>query len=107
MVKDASDRMDQTNRELQAQLNDYRIRLAEAEATIRELRGHHKAESNDKLRSLEHALEEAKEEGTKRVAETSQFQQMKKLMQSQSNKIRELRRRLQQYEPDTGKEEDD
>jgi hypothetical protein len=64
-------------------------------------------DSADKIRSLERALHEASEEGSKRVSETSQFQQMKKMMQSQSNKLRDLRRRLQQYEPDLGKEEDD
>ena len=107
MVKDASERVDQTNRELQAQLNDYRIRLAEAEITIREMKGQKEVEFNERVRNLERALEQAKDEGNKRVNETSQFQQMKKLMQSQSNKLRELRRRLQEYEPDNGKEEDD
>jgi hypothetical protein len=51
-------------------------------------------------------LDEAKEENNKRIAETTQFQQMKKLMQSQSVKIRDLRLRLQKYEPDNAKEED-
>jgi leucine zipper transcription factor-like protein 1 len=51
---------------------------------------------------LEKQLEEAKEENNKRVSETAQFQQMRKMMQSQSNKIRDLRRRLERYEPDAG-----
>ena len=59
-----------------------------------------------RVRELEHALAEAQEEGEKRVSETSQFQQMRKLMQSQSTKIRDLRRRLERYEPDCVKEDD-
>ena len=37
----------------------------------------------------------------------SQFQQMRKLMQSQSMKIRDLCRRLEKYEPNCVKEDDD
>ncbi len=58
-------------------------------------------------RDLERALEEAKEENAKRISDTTQFQQMRKLMQSQSAKIRDLRKRLQKYEPDAVKEDDD
>lgn len=58
-------------------------------------------------RDLERALEEAKEENAKRISDTTQFQQMRKLMQSQSVKIRDLRKRLQKYEPDSVKEDDD
>jgi hypothetical protein len=58
-------------------------------------------------RDLERALEEAKEENAKRISDTTQFQQMRKLMQSQSAKIRDLRKRLQKYEPDSVKEDDD
>ena len=57
-------------------------------------------------RELERALEEAKEENQKRVAETSQFQTMRKMMQSQAAKIRDLRQRLNKYEPDACKEDD-
>lgn len=58
------------------------------------------AEINSKLSRLEEELEVANEENTKRVSETTQFQQMKKMMQSQSAKIRDLRRRLAKYEPE-------
>ena len=36
-------------------------------------------------------LEEAREEANRKVQDTSQFRQMKSLMQSQSSKIRDLR----------------
>ena len=45
------------------------------------------------------ALAEAKEENEKRVRDTNQFKQMQRIMQ-QAADIRELRRRLQAYEPD-------
>jgi predicted transcriptional regulator len=61
----------------------------------------------EKMRKLERQLEEAREENNKRVSDTAQFQQMKKMMQTQSSKIRELRRRLERYEPDSIKEDDD
>jgi hypothetical protein len=41
------------------------------------------------------------------VAETSQFVQMRKIMQTQSGTIRDLRRRLEKYEPDSVKEDDE
>jgi hypothetical protein len=43
----------------------------------------------------------------RRVAETSQFVQMRKIMQTQSGTIRDLRRRLEKYEPDSVKEDND
>lgn len=110
MIRDESDRVDQTNRELQTQLNETIVRLAEAEKTIRQLGGDTRKfdlESDAKLKNMVQALEDAKEEANKKVSDSTQFIQMKKLMQSQSMKLRELRRRLQQYEPDNGKEEDD
>ena len=108
-MRDESGRVEQSNRELQLQLNDTRNRLAESERTIRELNNNKRSEngSTDRVRTLESQLEEAKEDGNKRVSETSQFQQMKKLMQTQSSKIRDLKRRLERYEPDNTKEEDD
>ena len=85
-------------RRLKSAENDYR-NFAESKE-VENLRG--KASS----RELERALEEAKEENTKRVAETAQFQTMRKMMQSQAAKIRDLRQRLQKYEPDACKEDD-
>lgn len=62
--------------------------------------------SQEQIHGLERQLAETKEAAEKRVAETTQFQQMKRMMQSQSATIRDLRRRLQRYEPDSVKEDD-
>ena len=53
------------------------------------------------------ALEKTQEENEKRVASTSQFQQMKKIMQSQAKKIAKMRKKLEKYEPDVVDEEED
>jgi len=47
-----------------------------------------------------------KEEANRKVAETTQYQQMRRMMQSQAQTIKDLRRRLQKYGPDACKEED-
>ena len=62
---------------------------------------------NQKIKKLENDLRNSEEENNRRISDTSQFKQMKQLMQSQSGKIRELRRRLERYEPDNMKEDDD
>ncbi len=54
---------------------------------------------------LERALADAKEENEKRVMDTAQFQQMRKVMQSQAKHIRDLKARLNRYEPDDTAEE--
>ncbi len=95
-----------TNARLQAEVSSLRERLLRAEKNSRSL-AESKYSEDVHSKELERALEEAKEENSKRVAETSQFQQMRKMMQAQSSKIRELRKRLQKYEPDACKEEDD
>jgi len=58
-----------------------------------------------RIRVLEVELREAREEAERRVSDTVQFQQMKKLMQSQSQNIADLRRRLLRWEPDDAKGE--
>ena len=63
-------------------------------------------ELEEKMERLQVSLDEAKDENNKRVSETTQFQQMKKLMQTQSDKIKQLRVRLSKYEPDDCKEDD-
>jgi hypothetical protein len=59
------------------------------------------------VRQLERAVEDAKEEGSRRVSESPQFRQMQTLMRNQSSKMRDLRTRLSQYEPENVKEQDD
>jgi hypothetical protein len=60
-----------------------------------------------RIRELQDDLNEAKEDGNKRISDAPQFKQMKQIMQKQSTTIRDLRIRLQRYEPDACKEEDD
>lgn len=108
-LKDESERVDQANRELKSQLDSMRRQLFDAERKLREFDGESKAGDillNNRIKSLESQLVDAREENNKRVSDTIQFQQMKKLMQNQSSKIRDLRIRLNQYEPDNSKEDD-
>jgi len=108
--RDESQRLEDAKARLQAEVSSLRDRLKRAERSFQDL-----AESKtqdeylekEKERELQRALDEAKEENTKRVSDTTQFQQMRKLMQSQAAKIRDLRRRLEKYEPDAVKEDDD
>lgn len=55
---------------------------------------------NRKLDDMASQLDIATEENAKRVGETAQFQQMRKLMQAQATKLKDLRKRLQKYEPE-------
>lgn len=107
-MREESQRLEDTNNRLQAEVNLLKHKLAMSERSNAESK-RDDASERATLRRLEQALEEAKEENSKRVSETSQFQQMRKLMQSQSTKIRDLRKRLEKYEPnrDDEEEEDD
>lgn len=105
-MREESVRLEDTNNRLQAEVNLLKHKLGMAERQEAEGKRREDHEDKAQLRELEAALEEAKEENTKRIAETSQFQQMRKLMQSQNTKIRDLRRRLDRYEPDASKDDD-
>jgi predicted RNase H-like nuclease (RuvC/YqgF family) len=113
MRRDETDKLDQVNKKLQdenARLKQHIDMMGremrfkdDSKAVALERADQHAA---SQVRSLEDQLAEAKEEGTKRVSETTQFQQMRKMMQTQSGQIRDLRRRLQKYEPDDCKMDD-
>jgi DNA anti-recombination protein RmuC len=108
-MRDEQGRLEDTNARLQAEVNSLRQRLVQTDRSLQnaaESKSQGDSSSRAQLRDLERSLEEAKEENNKRVNETSQFQQMRKLMQSQSAKIRDLRRRLERYEPDSVKADD-
>lgn len=108
-MREQTNRLEETNARLQAEVNSLRQRLGQADYTLQTVaESKHTDDEADRLamRDLTRSLEEAKEENNKRIAETSQFQQMRKLMQSQSAKIRDLRKRLERYEPDSVKEDD-
>lgn len=130
-VREEAGRLEESNKQLQARFNTLQAdatKLAREKAALQnelsDLRRHLEiAERNNqdfessvkggndtlqrKIQRLEDELDEERETNQKRVAETPQFLQMKKMMQSQNEKIRELRRRLERYEPDNSKEEED
>ena len=45
--------------------------------------------------------------GIRRVSESPQFRQMQTVMRNQSTKLRDLRERLNRYEPENMKEQED
>lgn len=122
-LKDESDRLESSNKELQERMTIAQQRTSQAQNETTSLMREKKEllgqlsrlqvrldasnsassdskESEDEKRRLAEQLDIATEENAKRVGETAQFQQMKKLMQTQAGKIRDLRKRLQRYEPD-------
>lgn len=109
-MREEASRLDETNNQLRDEVAQLKQRLTMAERNNRNIS---ESKQQDELagkkqsKELERALEEAKEENAKRVSETTQFQQMRKIMQSQGAKIRDLSRRLQKYEPDAVKEDDE
>lgn len=107
-MRDETSRLEETNARLKSEVASLRQRLMNADMENRNLSESKRNDDYERnhVRDLEKALEEAKEENVKRVSETPQFQQMRKLMQSQSSKIRDLRKRLQKYEPEAVKEDD-
>ena len=112
-----SGRLEDANKILEQEVGNLKLKLELIERERREERnllseGKQSENSmnsilNDRIGSLERELEDSKIENNKRVLDTPQFRQMKTLMQNQSTKIRDLRLRLQKYEPDNMKEEDD
>ena len=92
ILKDKLDAAEELNKRLQ----DENAELVRKLAIARRAGG----ESKQSEEMLADALAEAKEENERRVRDTNQFKQMKKLMQTQAQNIKDLRRRLQQYEPD-------
>lgn len=107
--REETERLQMSNQRLQQEVDGLKRRLENAERArpVAETKLADDGANGRQLRQLEMALAEAQEENSKRVSETSQFQQMRRLMQSQSAKIRGLRSRLERYEPDVVKEEDD
>jgi len=105
------EQLEEENRRLQEDAVFYKSRLATAEKQGRSAaEGKQRDEEGDassssRVRQLEAELREAREENEKRVSDTAQFQQMKKLMQSQAQNLTDMRRRLLRYEPDDAKGE--
>eukprot|EP01041_Mallomonas_annulata_P000069 gene69-81_t len=90
--------VDSLNRRLEAQGESSSKAKAESKSD---------REATQRIIKLEEEVKRAKEEGAKRLSETTQFTQMRSLMKTQNDKIKSLRRKLARYEPDDTKEEDD
>lgn len=106
LQKDQMDRLEGAKSRLEDENSSLRSRLQKAE---RNAESKHSADSSSRstILELERQLEEAKRECTLRVSETTQFRQMQKEMRNQNIKIRDLRSKLQHYEPESLKEQDD
>jgi hypothetical protein len=96
-LKEQAEAAEELNKRLQEENADLVRRLAIAKRTG--------GEAKQSEEALEEALAEAKEENEKRVRDTNQFKQMQRIMQKQAADIRELRKRLQSYEPDEDADE--
>lgn len=96
-LKEQAEAAEELNQRLQDENKDLVRRLAIAKRTG--------GEAKQSEGALEEALADAKEENEKRVRDTNQFKQMQRIMQKQAADIRELRKRLQSYEPDDDADE--
>ena len=92
MLKEKAEAAEELNQRLQ----DENAELVRKLAIARRSAG----EGKQSEEAMADALAEAKEENDKRVRDTNQFKQMKKLMQTQASNIKDLRKRLAVYEPD-------
>lgn len=116
-LRDEQERLESNNKSLEGQLRALESSAARLGADKLELMGQierlkQKMDESDesgskeaedgasRVRKLQDDLNSALEENEKRVSETNQFQQMKRMMQTQSAKLRELRTRLAKYEPE-------
>lgn len=109
-LKTEQERLSQLNLELENQVSQLRRQLTEANRRVSSLAADAKASEEDsrlrdRVRDLDCELAEAKEENARKVADSKQFQQMRKIMQKQTLEIKRLRERLQVFEPDDCKEE--
>lgn len=57
--------------------------------------------SKHEILKLQHDLEEAEKDLTKKFNETTQYKNMKQMLTSKNEQIKDLRARLRKYEPDT------
>ena len=109
-MKEESDRLDENNAKLQLEISNLRSKMVAAEkklARLNESKHDYELQSKAELEELQEKLEESKEENAKRVADTAQFRSMRRIMDSQTSKIKELRMQLAKYEPDSTAADDD
>ena len=93
--REETERLESTNQRLQEEVTSLRARLDASDRNSRAssaaaAKGVADVESSalGRVRALEDDLAEAKDELSKKVSDTAQFQQMRKMMQSQANNIR-------------------
>lgn len=116
-MRDQTERLESSNKNLNGQLLSLESSAARLSAEKLELMsqiellkqtmdasgesGSKEAEDGaSRVQKLKDDLNSALEENEKRVSETNQFQQMRRMMQTQSTKLQELRTRLAKYEPE-------
>ena len=96
-LKEQAEAAEELNKRLQEENTDLVRKLAISRRSA--------GEGKQSEEALEEALADAKEENEKRVRDTNQFKQMQRMMQKQAADIRELRKRIQAYEPDEDADE--
>ena len=96
-LKEQAEAAEELNKRLQEENTDLVRKLAISRRSA--------GEGKQSEEALEEALADAKEENEKRVRDTNQFKQMQRMMQKQAADIRELRKRIQAYDPDEDADE--
>jgi hypothetical protein len=102
--------LEANNTRLQGEIAALRNQITMNEISISQLaegKNFETEKNKGKIERLENELMDAKSETNKKVSETTQFQQMMKLMKSQAVTIKELRKKLQVYEPEKESQEED
>ncbi|KAG7384424.1 hypothetical protein PHYPSEUDO_002612 [Phytophthora pseudosyringae] len=101
---------DQLKKQLQQEQEQHEDEIRAAKVTSKQEQAALEAAHAKALRKLQRKLEQANErveelerqvdDGRQHVAQTSQFQSLKRMVTSKNQQLQDLRRRLQRYEPD-------
>lgn len=92
---------------LQTEVSELRRKLESGSKQRSESSSKADSDSNYRISSLEQELRQAKEDLAKRFTESTQYTQMVDIMKKKTKDIINLRKRLERYEPDDTKNEDD
>jgi hypothetical protein len=99
LVQEDATNLAREKKELQREIDSLKRRLETAESSAQNFERAGKggqdaaADASQRVRRLEEELEDERRRNSTRVSETPQFVQMRKMMQSQNSKIRDLRYR--------------
>eukprot|EP00644_Phytophthora_capsici_P007779 jgi/Phyca11/530330/estExt2_fgenesh1_pm.C_PHYCAscaffold_610045 len=101
---------DKLEKQLQHEQEQHEEEIRAAKITSKQEQEAMEAAHTKELRKLQRKLEKANErveelekqvdDGRQHVAQTSQFQSMKRMVTTKNQQLQDLRRRLQRYEPD-------